>query len=141
MPTHNVSKPPVRARMSRTSISGIRTIGIPVKDQDRALAFYRDTLGFDVVMDAAYGEGARWIEVAPTGAPTSIALVLERTGSPAGVDTGVRLVSGDASADHERLRDSGVDVDTEVQPYPVPMFTFRDPDANQLYVVEEPVEG
>jgi catechol 2,3-dioxygenase-like lactoylglutathione lyase family enzyme len=140
MPTQNVSKQ-VRAPMPGTSISGIRTIGIPVKNQDRALAFYRDNLGFDVLMDAAYGEGARWIEVAPTGALTSIALVPERAGSPAGLDTGVRLVSRDATADHERLRGSGVDVDAEVQPYPVPMFTFRDPDANQLYVVEEPAEG
>lgn len=127
--------------MPATTISGIRTIGIPVKDQDRALAFYRDTLGFDVLMDAAYGEGDRWIEVAPTGAPTSIALVPERAGSPAGVDTGVRLVSSDAAADHERLRGSGVDVDPGVQAFPVPMFTFRDPDANQLYVVEEPTEA
>lgn len=127
--------------MPATTITGIRTIGIPVKDQDRALAFYRDTLGFDVLMDAAYGEGERWIEVAPTGAPTSIALVPERAGNPAGVDTGVRLVSGDASADHDRLRGNGVDVDAEVQPFPVPMFRFRDPDANQLYVVEEPTEG
>ena len=137
MPTQNNSNERDRA----LTISGIRTIGIPVKNQDRALAFYRDTLGFDVLMDAAYGEGDRWIEVAPSGAPTSIALVPERAGSPAGVDTGVRLASADATADHERLRGNGVDVDTVVQPFPVPMFTFRDPDANQLYVVEAPTEG
>jgi hypothetical protein len=59
-------------------------------------------------------------------------------GSPAGIDTGVRLTTGDAYADHATLKAAGVDVDAEVLPQPVPMFTFRDPDGNRLYVVERP---
>ena len=119
-------------------ITQVGTIGIPVKDQDRALAFYRDTLGFETRMDGTFGEGGRWIEVAPPGATTTIALAPSRESNPTGVDTGVRLTTDDATADHAALLARGVDVDAKVIPYPVPMFTFRDPDANRLYMVERP---
>jgi catechol 2,3-dioxygenase-like lactoylglutathione lyase family enzyme len=126
---------------TRTRITDVGTVGIPVADQDRALAFYRDTLGFEVRMDGTFGEGMRWIEVAPSGATTSIALARAGDGLPSGVDTGVRLSTADARADHAALRERGVDVDTAVIPFPVPMFTFRDPDGNRLYVVERPNEA
>ena len=125
---------------TRSRITGIGTVGIPVDDQDRALAFYRDKLGFETRMDALYGEGERWIEVAPPGAATSIALVRSREGYPAGVDTGVRLSTDDAAADHGDLLARGVDVDAQVIPYPVPMFLFRDPDGNSLIIVERPAD-
>jgi catechol 2,3-dioxygenase-like lactoylglutathione lyase family enzyme len=123
---------------TRTRITQVGTIGVPVTDQDRSLAFYREKLGFETRMDAAYGEGERWIEVAPPDSPTTIALAQARDGFPAGVDTGLRLSTEDAEADHAALQTRGVDVDPEVIPYPVPMFTFRDPDGNRLYVVERP---
>ncbi len=44
----------------------IQTITIPVADQDRALAFYRDVLGFEVTADNAFGD-QRWLSVAPAG--------------------------------------------------------------------------
>lgn len=50
-----------------TAITGIRTVGIPVTDQDRA-AFYVDTLGLEKRLDAPVEQiGGRWIEVAPPG--------------------------------------------------------------------------
>ena len=49
-----------------TRITQVGTIGIPVGDQDRAREFYTAKLGFETRVDAAYGEGQRWIEVAPT---------------------------------------------------------------------------
>jgi catechol 2,3-dioxygenase-like lactoylglutathione lyase family enzyme len=55
-------------------ITRVATVFLPVTDQDRALAFYRDQLGFDVHSDVTYGEGVRWIEVVPPGASTVIAL-------------------------------------------------------------------
>lgn len=125
---------------NRTQITDVGTVGIPVSNQDRALAFYRDKLGFEVRMDAPFGEGLRWIEMAPVGATTSIAIAPTPEGNPIGVDTGIRLSTGDAQADHAALQAAGVDVDAEVQPYPVPMFTFRDPDGNTLYIVERPDE-
>jgi catechol 2,3-dioxygenase-like lactoylglutathione lyase family enzyme len=126
---------------TRTRITDVGTVGVRVTDQDRALDFYVGKLGFETRMDAAYGEGERWVEVAPLGAATSIALVRASEGGPTGVDTGIRFSTTDAEADHAALRDSGVDVDAEVIPYPVPMFIFRDPDGNQLIVVERPQEA
>jgi catechol 2,3-dioxygenase-like lactoylglutathione lyase family enzyme len=124
-----------------THITEVGTVGVPVTDQERALEFYRDKLGFETRMDGSFGEGLRWIEVAPPGATTTIALVPSREGVPSGIDTGVRLSSEDAAADHAALVASGVDVDPEIIPYPVPMFTLRDPDSNRLYLVERPRGG
>lgn len=123
---------------SPTRISDIGTVSIPVADQDRALAFYRDRLGFETRMDLPYGEGERWIELAPAAAATSIALVWAADGQATGVDTGIRFSTGDAAADHAALRAAGADVDEEVIPYPVPMFIVRDPDGNRLVIVERP---
>lgn len=121
--------------MSETAsrITRVETVALPVQDQDRALAFYTGTLGFDKRRDVPFGPGMRWIEVAPPGATTTIALV------PAGMPTGIRLTSGDVSADHARLRAGGVDADPEIMrmggPAPA-MFSFRDPDGNSLLIVE-----
>lgn len=122
-------------------ITGVRTIGVPVRDQDRALKFYTTVLGFDTRMDVSFATGARWIEVAPPGASTSIALVLEHDGVPAGVETGIRLTTADAEADRATLLARSVDAD-EVLRWPgvPPMFAFRDPDGNGLELVQEPNE-
>jgi catechol 2,3-dioxygenase-like lactoylglutathione lyase family enzyme len=52
-------------------ISGVSNVIIPVDDQERAKAFWTETIGFDVVVDAPYGE-ERWIEVrSPDGSDSS----------------------------------------------------------------------
>jgi catechol 2,3-dioxygenase-like lactoylglutathione lyase family enzyme len=119
-----------------TFITQVGTIGIPVADQDRALAFYLEKLGFEKRMDVPYGKGERWVEVAPPGAATTIALVRSREGDPAGIDTQVRLATTNAEADHAALRARGVDADAEIMRYPVPMFVFRDADGNRLRIVQ-----
>jgi catechol 2,3-dioxygenase-like lactoylglutathione lyase family enzyme len=124
------------SQATTTRISEVGTVGIPVADQERALRFYRDTLGFVVRMDAAYGAD-RWIELAPRGGATSIALVQARGALAAGVDTGIRLTTADAAADHEALRAAGISTDDLITS-PVPMFVLRDPDGNRLYLVERP---
>ena len=112
-------------------------MGVPVTDQDRALAFYV-ALGFETRLDVPMGEGRRWIEVAPAGAATSIALVPAHDGVPAGVETGVRFISEDVDADHVALRWGGVDADEVLRWEGVPpMFAFRDPDGNGLEIVEQ----
>jgi catechol 2,3-dioxygenase-like lactoylglutathione lyase family enzyme len=125
--------------MSKASISDVRTIAVAVSDQDRAVAFYRDVLGFEVRMDGAFGEG-RWIEVAPAGAATTIALALAGQGIPATAqDTGIRLSTPDAAATHAALLSAGADADAEVLQlggYVPPMFSVRDPDGNSLVVVQ-----
>ena len=121
-----------------TGITEVATVAIPVSDQERALAFYVDTLGFEKRRDAPFGPGNRWIEVAPPGSSTTIALPPLGEVKP-GIDTGIRLTTRDAEADHAALRARGVDVDSEILrfgPGVPPMFTLRDPDGNKLYVVE-----
>lgn len=126
------------ANEATTRITQLSTIGIPVGDQDRSLAFYVDVLGFEKRLDVAYGQGQRWLEVAPVGAATSVALMPARDDAPAGIDTQIRLSTGDAAVEHATLRSLGVDADAEVMPDPVPMFSFRDPDGNRLVIVERP---
>jgi catechol 2,3-dioxygenase-like lactoylglutathione lyase family enzyme len=116
-----------------SAITRIGTVIVPVGDQDRALEFYVGTLGFEKRIDGAFGDGGRWIEVAPPGAATTIALV------PAPDSMAVSLATANAEADHAELRARGVDADAELllmgEGVP-PMFTFRDPDGNPFRVVE-----
>ena len=122
--------------MTNTSITDIRTVGIPVTDQDRDLAFYVDTLGFEKRLDAPISPTMRWIEVAPRGATTSIALT--EADPTAAADTGIRFVVPDAEAEHAAMRDHGVTVSEVLRWDGVPpMFTVDAPDGNRFYVVEE----
>jgi catechol 2,3-dioxygenase-like lactoylglutathione lyase family enzyme len=136
-----------------TSISEIGAIFVAVADQERALDFYRDTLGFELRADFTYGGGIRWIEVAPAGAANSIALVGPGEGGPAGGDrTYCAFATTDIEADHASLRARGVDVDeiaaaggsragllstdaTVSDPVPA-QFLFRDPDGNRFLIVQ-----
>ena len=71
--------------MPQTTITDVRTVAITVRDQDQALGFYVDTLGFEKRLDAPFSPTMRWIEVAPPGAATSVALVAsdpDATGEP-----------------------------------------------------------
>jgi catechol 2,3-dioxygenase-like lactoylglutathione lyase family enzyme len=122
--------------MSAPRITHIGTVIVPVADQDAALAFYTGTLGFETRIDAPFGPGQRWIEVAPPGAETSIALVA-RDSAPAGIE--VSLATESAAGDHAELRARGVDADAELLQFGEevpPMFTFRDPDGNRFRIVE-----
>lgn len=125
--------------MTKTRISKISTVVVPVTDQERAIEFYVDTLGFEKRVDVPFGNGYRWVEVAPADAVTTIAIVPPPAGKPAGnVETGIGLHTDDIDADHTDLKACGVDVDAEVSrmgaPVP-PLFWFRDPDGNTLMVV------
>jgi catechol 2,3-dioxygenase-like lactoylglutathione lyase family enzyme len=120
-------------------ITQVGTVMVPVSDQDRAVEFYVDKLGFEKRTDIAYGEGERWVEVAPPGSATTIALVPPREGESAGIETRVGFTTENADADHASLRAKGVEVDAEVMrmggPVP-PMFFFRDQDGNRFMAVE-----
>lgn len=122
-----------------TNVAQVETVMVPVSDQDAAIEFYVETLGFEKRADVPFGDGNRWVEVAPREGATSIALVEPREGEPAGIETRVALGTSDIDGDHASLRERGVDVDAEVMrmggPVP-PMFFFRDPDGNRLLIVQ-----
>jgi len=120
-----------------SAITRIGTVIVPVSDQDAALEFYVGKLGFEKRIDGEYAPGERWIEVAPPGAATTIALVPAREGEPNPIE--VSLATEDADSDHAQLRAEGVEADAEVMrmgDYVPPMFTFRDPDGNRFRMVE-----
>ena len=128
---------PVREGQSGL-VTGLRTVAVPVTDQDRAVDFYVGVLGLEKRMDRQLDQfGGRWIEVAPSGAETSIALVPAGNDRSAGVNTGIRLSTSDAETLHRSLREHGADVGDLMRWPGVPtMFELRDPDGNQLVVVE-----
>jgi catechol 2,3-dioxygenase-like lactoylglutathione lyase family enzyme len=136
-----------------TRISQIATVFVPVSDQDRALAFYVDKLGFEKRVDFVYSDGIRWVEVAPAGSANAIALVPPSEGKVEGSNEAhCAFASDDIEADHATLRARGVDVDAEIARTgtrrpgivaidvsigdPVPaQFFFRDPDGNRFLIV------
>jgi catechol 2,3-dioxygenase-like lactoylglutathione lyase family enzyme len=124
---------------TQTRITQVGTVIVPVSDQDRALEFFVDKVGFEKRTDTPYGDGDRWLEVAPRGAATTVALIPPMEGQSAGIETRVGFTTEDIDADHADLRERGVDVDEEVMrmgdPVP-PMFFFRDPDGNRFLVVQ-----
>jgi predicted enzyme related to lactoylglutathione lyase len=99
-----------------------------------------DPLGLEKRADEPFGDGNRWIEVAPPGADTPIAICPPGPGlTPGGKDTGISLETDDIDAYHAQLKDHGVDVDAEVSRFGdavPPLFWLRDPVGNKLMVVE-----
>ncbi|MGZ4257723.1 MAG: VOC family protein [Gaiellaceae bacterium] len=125
---------------SKLNISKVGRVCVTVADTDRAIDFYTGKLGFEKVVDEPMGPGMRWVEVAISGAETTIALAPPPQGQQAGgSQTGICLDSSDVDADHAALQAAGVDVDDEVTCFggPVPpMFWLRDPDGNSLIIVQ-----
>jgi lactoylglutathione lyase len=124
-----------------TTITNVGVVMFTVSDQDAAVAFYTEKLGFELRSDQAFGEHGehRWVEVAPPGSTARIALNPPMGGEPGGGAIGVE--TADLRGEHERLRAiDGVDVDPQpMQPPGAPaMFAVRDPDGNALWVVEAP---
>ncbi|GAB3798810.1 VOC family protein [Micromonospora zhanjiangensis] len=112
------------------NITHTRFVTVPVTDQDRARAFYVDTLGFEVVVDRRVGP-VRWIQVAPKGAQTSFTLATAAGFEP-GSAQGIVLESADLEADCARLTECGALVKGPTE-YPWGrQAVFTDPDGNRL---------
>jgi uncharacterized glyoxalase superfamily protein PhnB len=123
---------------------------LPQDDPDAALAFYRDTLGFEVRLDVGY-EGMRWITVGPVNQPdTSIVLhppavdpgltdderrtIIEMMAK--GTYAGLLLATADLDSTFEQLQASGAEIVQEPidQPYGVRDCAVRDPTGNLLRI-------
>jgi catechol 2,3-dioxygenase-like lactoylglutathione lyase family enzyme len=128
-----------------TRIAKVGTVVIPVADVDKAIEFYTEKLGFEKRVDVPFsGDDYRWVEVAPDGADTTIALAPPppNGAEPGGRETGICLQTADIDGVHAELRDKGVDVDAEISRMgdPVPaMFWLRDNEQNVVLVVEADV--
>jgi catechol 2,3-dioxygenase-like lactoylglutathione lyase family enzyme len=139
--------------MTESNISQVATVFAPVADQERALAFYMEKLGWEKRGDFTYGGHHRWVEVAPPGSTYAVALVPASEGESRGPDvTRCALLSSNIEADHAALSAAGVDVDSVIaregtsrpglvsadatvsDPVP-PQFLFRDLDGNQFLIV------
>jgi lactoylglutathione lyase len=116
-------------------ITGIRTVSVPVTDQEQALRFYVDTLGFTVLRDGPIPTG-RWIELAP-GNDDVVVTLDHVTGDVTRGPILIRFTSDDVAAAHAALTGAGVDTD-EILNWPgvPPMFAFRDPDGNAFSISE-----
>src|SRR5919201_796755 len=122
-----------------TRLSKISTVVIPTADQDKALDFSVGILGFEKRADVRFHGEYRWIEVAPPGAATTIALAPPPPDSaPAGNrETGIGFHTDDIDALHAELKDAGVDDEVSRMGDPVPpLLWLRDPEGNSLMVVE-----
>lgn len=129
---------------TRTTLSNIGVAMFTVADQDAALAFYTEKLGFEVRGDTRFGEHdeMRWLEVAPPGSRARLALNPPMGDEPGGSSIGVE--TKDVLGEHARLSAiGGIDVDPEPMRTPgAPLlFMLRDPDGNTVVIVEEPAAG
>jgi uncharacterized glyoxalase superfamily protein PhnB len=127
----------------------IATTQIWVHDQDEALTFYRDKLGFEVREDVTMPElgNFRWLTVAPAGAETALVLMaipgqpvfdeerfkLANEAMSKGVATAVFFTTDDVRADYEALKARGVEFTEppEERPYGIDCG-FRDPSGNHF---------
>ena len=123
-----------------TTVTNIGVAMFTVADQDAAIAFYTEKMGFELRSDSPFGENGehRWVEVAPRGSRARLALNPPMGGEPGG--SGIAVETPDVLAEHRRLSALGVDVDPEPMRAPgMPLlFMMRDPDGNHIAVVEEP---
>ncbi len=125
---------------------------LPQDDPDAALAFYRDTLGFEVRLDVGYN-GLRWITVGPVGQP-STSIVLHPPAVDPGITederrtiiqmmakgtySGLVLATPDLDSTLEQIQASGAEIVQEPidQPYGVRDCAVRDPAGNLIRIQE-----
>ena len=118
-------------------ITHVDTIAVCVSDQRRARDFYVDKLGFELRRDVPFGPeggGLRWIEVAPAGAKTVLALFtppgLE---DRIGTNSGIVFLCNDIRATTAEMKDRGVNFTQGPIPIPSGWWAqFEDPDGNQF---------
>ena len=112
-------------------------VNVFVSDFDRSVAFYRDVIGFDVVIeDANFG----YASFATEGAGFAIAKAQPEQSALTGRHTGIGWGVPDVDAAHRQLADRGVEFEQppEKQPWGGYMAIFKDPDGNTFYLDQLP---
>ncbi len=120
-------------------ISHIHSTSIAVADQDAALDFYVNSLGWEKAMDAPFGPEMRWLTVVPPGATTQLVLAHVSWGGEAGGHTGISFSTPDIDATYESLSARGVrfKVPVAVMPWGQKATWFYDLDGNEFFLAEE----
>ena len=117
-------------------IRGISIASIPVRNQDAALKFYTEKLGFKVVTDQPMGDGQRWIELLIPGAESRLALFTpkghrDRIGS----FQPLTFWCDDVFTTAKTLKERGVEFAQEPKKEVWgTMAIFKDPDGNQFVI-------
>ena len=120
------------------AIVSFEIISVPVSDQERAKVFYRDVLGFALVRDESMGPDTRWIQLAPKGCATTVALVTWFDRMPPGALQGVMLNVSDIERDHAELSGRGLTL-TQIEQQPWGRYAmFSDPDGNGWILRQPP---
>jgi catechol 2,3-dioxygenase-like lactoylglutathione lyase family enzyme len=112
----------------------INYVGIPTRDQERALAFWTETMGCIIKTDRFIG-AKRWIELAIPGAQTGLLLLtpegqLDRVGTLFNGSFGC----ADVEYAYEKLRARGVEFLGPPERRPFPHAYFKDPDGNTFFL-------
>lgn len=120
-------------------IKNVKLVGICVKDQQKALDFYTEKLGFEVLDDQPYGPEMRWLELAPPGAQTRVSLFTpDGLEDRIGTFTGISFQCDDVRATAEELRKKGVQFTQEPTDGPGGcMAIFVDQDGNSFVLSTE----
>ena len=120
------------------AIVSFEIVSVPVSDPQRSKLFYRDVLGFDLLREHPMGPGQTWIQLAPAGCATTIALVTWfDTMRPGGLQ-GVMLNTNDIEADRAVLQDRGLAI-SEIGSQPWGRYAmFKDQDGNGWILREAP---
>lgn len=125
-------------------ITHLNTVSVYVTDQDRALSFYKDALGFDVTADMG-DENFRWLSVAPKGAQTHLVLIKATPEkahwfSKIGKHTGFVFYTDNIQQTYEAFKAKGVHfpVEPKKQDWGGEEATFADQDGNRFELVQRP---
>ncbi|MCW5880840.1 MAG: VOC family protein [Anaerolineae bacterium] len=123
-------------------ISHIHSTTIGVNDQDAALDFYVNILGWEKAMDSPLGDNMRWLTVVPPGATSQLVLAHASWAGEShapGKATGISLVSHDIDATYATLTSRGVKfkAPVETMPWGQKAAWFSDIDGNEFFLVEE----
>ena len=125
-------------------IDELATVCIFVNDQDKAKAFYTDTLGFELHQDSSMGGESRWIAVAPKGARTELILYKmdenwQHYSQVMGKSQALTFNVTDMASLHADLKAKGVRITQEPDPQPWGTYMMiLDQDDNGLLLVEQP---
>jgi catechol 2,3-dioxygenase-like lactoylglutathione lyase family enzyme len=115
-------------------ITQVKFVGIPTADQDRALQFYTEKLGFEVSTDQVFDSKQRWIELRIANSPTRVVLFTpEGHEDRIGTFFNGSFSCDDVSATYRQLKARGVTFVSEPRREPWGEYaTFKDPDGNQF---------